>query len=104
MSDIDPLDSPDVATAERTKTKKPPLYKVLLLNDDYTSMEFVVFVLQRVFHKSERESNRIMLTVHHNGSGVAGIFTKEIAETKIAITHQLAQQNEFPLKCTMEPE
>jgi ATP-dependent Clp protease adaptor protein ClpS len=79
---------------ERRKTTKPPLYRVFLLNDDYTTMDFVVRVLESIFHKSRVE--------HRKGIGLAGIYTKEIAETKIASVHSLAEQNEFPLKCVME--
>jgi ATP-dependent Clp protease adaptor protein ClpS len=93
----------EIITKERTKTKEPPMYKVILLNDDYTTMEFVVMVLESVFKKSSNEANEIMLEVHTNGRGIAGVYTKEIAETKIAIVHHLARQNEFPLKCNMEP-
>lgn len=90
-------------TKERSKVKEPEMFKVLLLNDDYTSMEFVVLVLETVFHKESPEAQRIMLAVHQQGMGTAGVYTKEIAETKIAIVHHLARQNQFPLKCTMEP-
>lgn len=93
----------EIITKERTKTKEPPMYKVVLLNDDYTTMEFVVMILESVFKKSANEANEVMLEVHTNGRGIAGIYTKEIAETKIAIVHHLARQNEFPLKCNMEP-
>lgn len=91
-----------VSTKERVDTQEPPLYKVLLHNDDYTTMEFVVAILENVFRKSSAEATRIMLNVHHEGIGVAGIFTKEISETKISIVHELAQQNNFPLRCSME--
>ena len=79
------------------------MYKVLLHNDNYTSMEFVVLILEQVFHRSGPEAERIMLEVHRGGVGVAGIYTKEVAETKLAIVHTLARQHEFPLKCTVEP-
>jgi len=92
-----------VAVQERVRTKEPDMYKVLLLNDDYTSMEFVVLVLETVFHKNGSDAQRIMLSVHESGSGVAGVFTKEIGETKVAVVHHLARQNQFPLKCVMEP-
>lgn len=88
---------------ERTRTTEPPLYKVILLNDDYTTMEFVVHVLEAVFHKGLTEAQQIMLAVHRDGKGIAGIYTKEIAETKVAVVHQIARQNEYPLKCTIEP-
>jgi ATP-dependent Clp protease adaptor protein ClpS len=87
---------------ERRKTTKPPLYRVFLLNDDYTTMDFVVRVLESIFHKSPVEAAQVMLHVHRKGIGLAGIYTKEIAETKIASVHSLAEQNEFPLKCVME--
>ena len=94
---------PGVATKERTRTKKPPMYKVLLHNDDYTTKEFVVLVLQSVFHKSEGEAVRIMMHVHNNGIGIAGVYTYEVAETKIAKTVQLVQSYEYPLQCSLEP-
>lgn len=93
-----------VVTSDRTEIRKPPLYKVLLHNDDYTSMEFVVQVLKTVFHKSIEEATRIMLNVHEQGIGIAGIYPLEIGETKIAVVHQLAQKNEFPLRCSLEKE
>ena len=91
-----------VVTDEKTKVTEPPLYKILLHNDDYTSMEFVVLLLEKVFHKSTAEATRIMLSVHQQGIGIAGVYHKEIAETKIAIVHNLAQKNEFPLRCSIE--
>ncbi len=91
-----------VSTKEKIETREPPLYKVLLHNDDYTTMEFVIAILENVFHKSNADATRIMLNVHHEGIGVAGIFTKEISETKISIVHELAQKNNFPLRCSME--
>ena len=83
---------------------EPPMYKVLLHNDDYTTMEFVVQILRVVFRKSHEEATRIMLNVHQSGIGVCGIFTYEIAETKVDLVHTLAQENQFPLKCTMEKD
>ena len=91
-----------VVTDDKTEVKEPPLYKVLLHNDDYTSMEFVVVILEKVFNKSTAEATRIMLNVHQQGTGVAGVYNKEIAETKVAIVHDLAQKNEFPLRCSIE--
>lgn len=88
----------------REKIDKPRLWKILLHNDNYTTMDFVVTILIGVFHKSEREAIRIMLDVHHKGIGVVGTYTREIAETKIARVTELAKQAEFPLLCTMEPE
>ena len=91
-------------TKEKTKLKKPQLYKVLLHTDNYTTRDFVVFLLQSVFNKGESEAIQIMLHVHHNGVGVAGVFTREVAETKVETTIKLARQNEYPLLATMEPE
>lgn len=87
-----------------TRTKKPSLYRVLILNDDYTPMEFVVYVLERFFNKSREEATTIMLHVHQNGVGVCGIFTYEVAETKVAQVLDLARRSEHPLQCTMEKE
>lgn len=89
---------------ERSASKRPTLYRVLLHNDDYTTMEFVVAVLKGVFGKSDAEAVHIMLTVHHKGMGVAGVFTREIAETKVEQVHQFATSNQHPLRCSMEPE
>ncbi len=93
-----------VATKSRTETKKPSLYRVLLLNDDYTPMEFVVFVLERFFNKSIEEATQIMLHVHQHGVGLCGVFTFEVAETKVAQVMDLARRNEHPLQCIMEKE
>ena len=89
---------------ERQQTKKPPLYKVLMLNDDYTTMDFVIYVLESVFQKSSVEATQIMLHVHKKGVGLAGVYTREIAETKITTVHDLANKKQFPLKCRMEKE
>ena len=86
----------------KPKTKKPSMYNVLLLNDDYTPMEFVVLVLESVFNKKQEEATQIMLHVHKNGVGVCGVFTHEVAETKVAAVHDLASQYEYPLKASME--
>lgn len=91
-------------TQTLTRTKKPSLYRVLLLNDDYTPMEFVVFVLERFFSKSREQANEIMLHVHNHGVGVCGVFTYEVAETKVAQVLDLARRHEHPLQCTMEKE
>ena len=91
-------------TKTRAKTAKPPLYKVILLNDDYTPMEFVVEVLKAVFHRAHAEATRIMLHVHQNGMGVAGVYPFEVAETKVHSVEELARQAEYPLKCVMEKE
>ena len=91
-----------VITDSRQKIEEPPMYKVLLLNDDYTTMDFVILVLEVVFHKDNQEATRIMLKVHQEGRGVAGVFTRDMAETKVAIVHDLAHKNEHPLKCAIE--
>jgi ATP-dependent Clp protease adaptor protein ClpS len=88
---------------ERTRTKKPPMYKVLLHNDDYTTREFVVWVLQSVFHKSEADATAIMSHVHTNGVGVAGVYTFEVAETKVTKTMALAKAQQYPLQLSIEP-
>ena len=91
-------------TRTRTKTKKPSMYKVLLLNDDYTPMEFVVYVLQRFFSKNAEDATKIMLHVHQNGVGICGVFTYEVAETKVSQVMDLARQHDHPLQCTMEKD
>lgn len=88
----------------RPKTKKPSMYKVLLLNDDYTPMEFVVHILERFFNKNRQEATDIMLHVHRRGVGICGIFTYEVAETKVAQVMDFARSQEQPLQCTMEKE
>ena len=93
-----------VLTKTRPKTKKPSLYKVLLLNDDYTPMEFVVHVLETYFSKTREEAYRIMLHVHRKGVGVCGVYTFEVAETKVTQVMDFAKQNGHPLQCTMEKE
>ncbi len=99
-------DSPDlgVVVKARPKTRKPAMYKVLMLNDDYTPMEFVVHVLERFFQKSRDEATRIMLHVHKRGVGVCGVFTYEVAETKVTQVMDLARQNQHPLQCTIEKD
>ena len=93
-----------VVTRTRPRTKKPSNYKVLMLNDDYTPMEFVVHVLERFFNKSREDATRIMLHVHQKGVGICGVFTYEIAETKVAQVMDFARQHQHPLQCTMEKE
>ena len=88
----------------RAKTKKPSMYKVLMLNDDYTPMEFVVHILEHIFNKSQEEATRIMLHVHQKGVGVCGVFTFEVAESKAAQVMDLARQNQHPLQCTVEKD
>jgi ATP-dependent Clp protease adaptor protein ClpS len=91
-----------VSSGVEEELEEPPMYKVLLHNDDYTTMDFVVEILKTVFHKSEEEATRIMLHVHYNGIGVCGVYPAEIAETKVEIVHSLARQHGFPLRCSME--
>jgi ATP-dependent Clp protease adaptor protein ClpS len=93
-----------VVIKTRPKTKRPAMYKVLMLNDDYTPMEFVVHVLERFFGKSRDEATRIMLHVHQRGVGVCGVYTYEVAETKVTQVMDLARQNQHPLQCTIEKE
>ena len=88
----------------RPKVKRPPMYKVLLLNDDYTPMDFVVHVLESIFGMDHEKATQIMLHVHTRGVGVCGVFTRDIAETKVALVNQFARQNQHPLLCTMEKE
>jgi ATP-dependent Clp protease adaptor protein ClpS len=91
-----------IATRTRSRTKQPSLYKVLMLNDDYTPMEFVVLCLQRFFRMSIEDATRVMLHVHQKGVGVCGIFTYEVAETKVSQVMDFARQNQHPLQCTLE--
>src|SRR3954469_4641987 len=91
-----------VATRTRTRTKKPTPYKVLMLNDDYTPMEFVVLCLQRFFRMGIEDATRVMLHVHQKGVGVCGIFSYEVAETKVSQVIDFARQNQHPLQCTLE--
>ena len=93
-----------VVVRTRPKTKKPSMYKVLMLNDDYTPMEFVVHVLERFFNKNREEATRIMLHVHQRGVGVCGVFTYEIAETKVNQVMDFARRHQHPLQCTLEKE
>lgn len=93
-----------VVTKTKDKTDKPSLYKVLLLNDDYTPMEFVVHVLERFFSKNQEDATRIMLHVHNHGVGICGVYTYEIAETKVSQVMDFARQHQHPLQCTMEKD
>ncbi len=93
-----------VVTKTKPKTKKPALYKVLLLNDDYTPMEFVVMLLESIFHKSQEEATQIMLHVHQRGVGICGVFTYDVAETKVTEVMDTARSHEHPLQATMERE
>lgn len=91
-----------VVTRTRPRTKKPALWRVLMLNDDYTPMEFVVYVLQRYFNKDQEAATQIMLHVHQKGVGVCGIYPYEVAETKVTQVINLARENQHPLQCTLE--
>ena len=102
--DIDDDAQTGIAVKTRTRTKKPAMYKVLMLNDDYTPMEFVVHVLARFFNKSQEDATRIMLHVHQRGVGVCGVFTYDVAETKVTQVMDLAQRHEHPLQAAMERE
>ncbi len=102
MSSIDNSHEGKVLTHTRQRTEEPPMYKVLLHNDDYTTMEFVIYILEKVFRKTMPEATRIMLNVHQRGIGVAGVYNRELAETKTATVEQLARKNEYPLKCSLE--
>ena len=93
-----------IVTKTRPKTKKPSLYKVLLLNDDYTPMEFVVHILEKIFGKTHEEAVEVMLHVHRHGVGVCGVFTYEVAETKVAQVIEFSRRHQHPLQCTMEKE
>jgi ATP-dependent Clp protease adaptor protein ClpS len=100
----DPLRERGLATEDRPKTQKPPRFKVLLYNDDYTPMEFVVGVLEKVFRKGPSEATQLMLTIHRSGMGIAGVYVLEIAETKVTAVHRLAEERGYPLRAGVEPE
>lgn len=108
MADNDPTNRTEeesgLAVAKKPRLQTPRRYKVLLHNDDYTTMEFVVDVLVTFFNKNQTEATQIMLSVHHRGVGVCGVFTREIAETKVAQVTEYARKSGMPLKCTMEAE
>ncbi len=93
-----------VIVQERTKTGKPSMYKVIMLNDDYTPMEFVVHVLRNLFNKPREEATRIMLHIHQKGVGVCGVYTYEVAETKVNDVMELARKHQHPLQCTLEKD
>ena len=95
---------PGVIVKAKPKTKKPSMYKVLMLNDDYTPMEFVVHILERFFNKSRQEATRIMLHVHRRGVGICGVYTYEVAETKVTQVMDFARQHQHPLQCTLEKD
>jgi ATP-dependent Clp protease adaptor protein ClpS len=94
----------DLATKKKKKTEKVRRYKVLFHNDDYTTMEFVILVLEKFFHKDEAEATHIMLSVHHKGFGVAGVYPRDVAETKVDQTMRFAREHGMPLLLTAEPE
>jgi len=102
--DSSPVRERGVATQKRAQAKRPERYKVLLYNDDYTPMEFVVMVLERVFSKSPSAATQIMLAVHRSGLGVAGVYVLEVAETKVATVHGMAEERGYPLRAGVEKE
>ena len=104
MGEKDPVLEEEISSETRDEVTEPPLYRVLLINDDYTTMEFVVEVLMVVFNKPVTSATRIMLDVHKRGSGLCGTYPREIAETKVDTVHTLAREKGFPLKCRMEKE
>lgn len=106
MSDKDDQRDGDtsIVTKTRSKTQRPPMYKVLLLNDDYTPMEFVVHVLERFFGMTHAQAFEVMLTVHKKGAAVVGVFSFEVAETKVAQVMDFARRHQHPLQCTLEKE
>ena len=99
-----PSEGEQTVVERRPTTKRPKMYRVLLHNDDYTTMEFVTWILQHVFHKTETQATHLMLTIHHKGLGVAGVYTKDIADTRVAQVTELARDAGMPLLCTSEPE
>lgn len=104
MADHERKNDEQVITESKQKLQKPPLFKVLIHNDNFTTMEFVVFILVTVFRLTESEAVRVMLKVHHEGVGIAGIYPYDIAEMKVAQVTQYAREREFPLLCTLEEE
>ena len=93
-----------IVTKTKPKTQTPPMYQVLLLNDDYTPMEFVIHILEKIFGKSREDAVEVMLHVHHQGLGICGLFTFEVAETKVTQVIEFAHRHQHPLQCTMEKE
>jgi len=102
MADTRPQHGEQVLDRTKDQVTKPPLFKVILLNDDYTTMDFVVGILEEVFHKSPAEAHRIMMQVHTQGKGLCGLYPHELAETKVDTVHDLAQQHGFPLRASLE--
>ncbi len=97
-------DDGQILVESRPKTTRPALYKVILLNDDFTPMDFVILILKRFFHKSDVEATQVMLEVHQQGAGLAGVFTYEVAETKVHQVNEFSRTHRHPLKCILEPE
>ena len=104
MNETDRQAGGEILERTRQETKKPELFKVLLLNDDYTTMDFVVDILESIFHKQPAEAFRIMMAVHTQGKGLCGVYPHEVAETKVAAVEDRARSNGFPLRAAMEPE
>lgn len=109
MSDNFPVDPPpdgdeQVITKYKPRTARPPLYRVILLNDDFTPMDFVIAVLKKFFMKSDAEATQVMLQVHNDGAGLAGVYTFEVAETKVYSVNEFSRRHKHPLKCIMEKE
>ncbi len=104
MTERDKQRQGEVLEKTRQKTDKPKLYKVILHNDDYTTMDFVIIVLESIFKKSPAEAYRVMMHVHTRGAGIAGVYAYEVAETKVALAHDYAKEAGHPLRCSMEPE
>ena len=104
MTEHEKQDQGEVLERARRKTDKPNLYKVILHNDDYTTMDFVIIVLESIFKKSPAEAYRIMMHVHTRGTGIAGVYVYEVAETKVVLAHDYAKEVGHPLRCSMEPE
>lgn len=108
MADKNPklaIEKHDTLVAEpKTRVSRPPFYKVLLLNDDFTPMDFVVLILKQVFHKPHEDAIQVMLDVHNNGAGTCGIYTRDVAETKVDQVVAIARKNEHPLQCVMEKD
>lgn len=104
IPDKKPRESADISVKEKTKTKKPSMYKVLMMNDDFTPMDFVVVALKKFFKKPHEDAIRIMTAVHNTGIGMCGIYTYEVAETKVAQVMTFARQHQHPLKCVLEKE
>jgi ATP-dependent Clp protease adaptor protein ClpS len=104
MSEYNPDTEGEIISETDDEVTEPPMYKVMLINDDYTTMEFVVGILVHVFHKSAEEATQIMLNVHRAGVGLCGVFPYQVAEMKVDTVHALAKEAGFPLKCTMEKE